>query len=817
MFRTRLTLGTLLTVLFSLIVTFAARNGHTAGSVVSHSQPGLQTGFTITSPAAGSLVPCGQPVTVTWTGGNPTDNVAVVLIDQATFSVYQGFGVVPNTGSQVVTIGPGSCGRQSLFYVEDSPRTTWTYGPVFNVACSNSISIADGDVAGLIAAINTANASTCLTTINLAPNGTYTLTSVAEDDGYAGGAGLPYIRHTLTINGNGATIQRSSAAGTPDFRIIYVFLSDLTLNSVTIRGGRGGNVNRGGGGIGMIGSNLVVTSSTITDNVGFGAGGGGIGSFISTFTIENSTISNNTSFSGYGGGGIINFASPAGSRIISSTIFENQNDLGRGDAIANAFSVPGSIVVKNSILASPTRGVSDDCYPAGTVVSSLGHNIVSDSTCVLTGPGDLENINPLLGPLANNGGLTATHLPLANSPALDAVPTPDCTDVNGAPLTVDQRGISRPQGPACDIGSVEAPPSADTTAPTVTCPAPATAFADSNCQAQVPDVLSTATASDDSGNVTLSQSPAAGTLVGLGTTTITVTATDAANNSASCTATLTVTDNTRPTVTCPSPVTASADSDCQALVPNVLSGVNASDSCGAVTLSQSPAAGTPVGLGATTITVTATDAANNSDTCTTTFTVTDSTPPSVSCPAPVTASADGNCQASVPNVLAGVNASDNCGAVTLSQSPAAGTLVGLGATTITVTATDAAHNSTSCTTTFTVTDHTPPSFTSAATVDQPVLWPPNHSMIDVTVNYSAVDCNAPACTLSVTSNEPVNGTGDGDMAPDWEIVDAQHVRLRAERAGNGNGRIYTITVTCVDAGGNSSGRSVNVNVPKSQK
>ena len=330
--------------------------------------------------------------------------------------------------------------------------TALTFSQEVHAATFN---VADGDVAGLIAAINSANASAGPTTINLAPNGTYTLTAVAEDDGYAGGAGLPYIRRPLTINGNGATIQRSSAAGTPDFRIVYVFLSDLTLNGVTIRGGRGGNVNRGGGGIGMIGSNLNVADSTITDNVGFGAGGGGIGSFASTFRIENSTISHNTSFSGYGGGGIINFSAGATSTITSSTIFDNQNDSGRGDAIADAFSGPGTMVVKNSVLASPTRGVSDDCYAAPGVVVSQGHNIAGDGTCSLTGPGDMNSTNPLLGPLANNGGNTPTHALLAGSPAIDAIPLADCTNTAGAPIIADQRGIFRPQGARCDIGAYE--------------------------------------------------------------------------------------------------------------------------------------------------------------------------------------------------------------------------------------------------------------------------------------------------------------------------------------------------------------------------
>src|SRR5213075_2725283 len=168
------------------------------------------------------------------------------------------------------------------------------------------------------------------------------------------------------------------------------------------------------------------------------------------------------------------------------------------------------------------------------------------------------------------------------------------------------------------------------------------------------------------------------------------TATDAHNNSTTCSQTITVIDSAATTVSCPAPTSASADSNCQAAVPNVLSGVTVSDNCssaGSITLSQSPAAGTMVGLGPHTITVTATDAAANSATCTTSFTVTDSTPPTVTCPAATSASAGANCQAAVPNVLSGVTASDNCSAasaITLSQSPAAGTQIGLGAHTITV-------------------------------------------------------------------------------------------------------------------------------------
>src|SRR5207237_8183587 len=105
---------------------------------------------------------------------------------------------------------------------------------------------------------------------------------------------------------------------------------------------------------------------------------------------------------------------------------------------------------------------------------------------------------------------------------------------------------------------------------------------------------------------------------------------------------------------CPVQTSASADGTCEAVGPNVLGGVTSSDSCSGtngITLVQSPAAGTLVGLGVNTITVTATDGACNSATCPTTFTVTDTTVPTVSCSAVPDASADGNCEEAGPNVL----------------------------------------------------------------------------------------------------------------------------------------------------------------------
>src|SRR5205085_652638 len=138
-------------------------------------------------------------------------------------------------------------------------------------------------------------------------------------------------------------------------------------------------------------------------------------------------------------------------------------------------------------------------------------------------------------------------------------------------------------------------------------------------------------------------------------------------------------------------------SQCSAVV--IYPQPTALDTCNLhVTVVCTPSSGSTFPKGTTTVTCTGTDTDTPPKTATCTFTVTvnDLEAPSVSCPAPTTASANGSCQAAIPNVLGGVTASDNCSTVPhimLSQSPTAGTLVGLGPHTITVTATDEANNS----------------------------------------------------------------------------------------------------------------------------
>lgn len=153
--------------------------------------------------------------------------------------------------------------------------------------------------------------------------------------------------------------------------------------------------------------------------------------------------------------------------------------------------------------------------------------------------------------------------------------------------------------------------------------------------------------------------------------------------------------------------------------------------------------------------------------------------------------------------------------ITLSQSPAGP--YPLGNTTVTLTVTDSHGAMSSCTAVVTVVDQTPPSVSNVSATPS-ILWPPNHHMVDVTVNYDTADnCGPITCGLSVTSNEPVDGLGDGDTAPDWEIVDAHHLRLRAERSGTGGGRVYTIRITCADDSGNTTVKTVMVSVPHDRR
>jgi len=207
--------------------------------------------------------------------------------------------------------------------------------------------------------------------------------------------------------------------------------------------------NNQGGGAFVDGT---IDDSLITANLANAAGG------IynpSTLLVRNSTISGNTATLGGGGiianaGGCIPRGGCFGAVFENVTVTENQSPRGSGVSLLPVSSAgatfTGSIVANNRI--------SSNCGPSA--ISSGGYNLSTDDSCQLTAIGDRQNVAPLLGSLADNGGPTLTHALLPGSPAIDAGPTSNCpaADQRGQPRPVDGDGDSKAR---CDIGAFEAP------------------------------------------------------------------------------------------------------------------------------------------------------------------------------------------------------------------------------------------------------------------------------------------------------------------------------------------------------------------------
>jgi hypothetical protein len=136
--------------------------------------------------------------------------------------------------------------------------------------------------------------------------------------------------------------------------------------------------------------------------------------------------------------------------VTHSTFAGNTTEGGTGAAVT---ALANTLTLKASILAN----ASENCYFVGGLILSSGHNLSTAATCSLTGTGDLTNAPAGLDPagLQDNGGPTATIGLLSTSAAIDHVPAP-CTDVDGAPIATDQRGVTRPGGAGCDVGAFEA-------------------------------------------------------------------------------------------------------------------------------------------------------------------------------------------------------------------------------------------------------------------------------------------------------------------------------------------------------------------------
>lgn len=335
------------------------------------------------------------------------------------------------------------------------------------------------------------------------PSGvTIVITGLAMQDGYFGGlccedvysAGGGAIENLGTLTLTGISISQSSGArggGINNWGTLTVNDSLIANNTSCCGLAAGGIWNAGtmtvhkstfvgnegyydGGGIFSGGPTSVDGSTFLNNHADHGAGGGiyGGGAPSTPVTVTNSTFLGNTAASNgggvsdgggaYGGGGTL---------LIANSTFSG-NGAGGGGDIAN-FS---NLTLKSTILANSSL-TGGDCYAGGGTTTSTGYNISDDGSCsgFMTAIGDVNNTPAGFDPsgLQSNGGPTQTIALLSTSPAVDSIPTSACTDVNGNPVTKDQRGISRPQGSACDAGAYELIPAANDGVPTgAVCVAP---------------------------------------------------------------------------------------------------------------------------------------------------------------------------------------------------------------------------------------------------------------------------------------------------------------------------------------------------------
>jgi streptogramin lyase len=225
----------------------------------------------------------------------------------------------------------------------------------------------------------------------------------------------------------------------------------------------------------------------------------------------------------------------------------------------------------------------------------------------------------------------------------------------------------------------------------------------------------------------------------------------------------------------------------------------------------------PYALGTTTVTLTATDDQGAADSCTALVKVVDDTPPQITCPALASANADAACRAAVPAV-GPATVTDNCtapGSLTVTQTPAPGTLLGPGTHTVAVSATDPSGNAASCTSAFTVIDNSPPVMSSS--VAETSLWPPNHNLENVGLAVSSTDnCGVTSSGVYVFGDEDDEmATGDGNHSPDAKSLAPGTLRLRSERRGDANGRVYLLISTGSDTAGNTGYKCSTVVVPHS--
>lgn len=225
-----------------------------------------------------------------------------------------------------------------------------------------------------------------------------------------------------TIVGNSA--QDAAGGIAVEEAIVVIVMSTVDGNTAGAEGGGIGVKS------GDATARLEVQQSTISNNTS-GGDGGGIGAVDALLSLTNVTLSDNVT--GAEGGGLALVGSSANAVIDHATIASNHSTTtGAGD---NLFA-SGPVTISNTIVADPASGTNQNCVGAA-FVTSLGHNLDSGTSCGFTATSDLSSTDPLLGPLADNGGSVFTRLPTAGSPAIDAAPM--------STQSLDTRGAIRPQ------------------------------------------------------------------------------------------------------------------------------------------------------------------------------------------------------------------------------------------------------------------------------------------------------------------------------------------------------------------------------------
>jgi hypothetical protein len=537
------------------------------------------------------------------------------------------------------------------------------------------------------------------------------------------------------------------------------------FDSVTGTSGNGGNGNYGGGGGGngydvsdagsggFGGGGGASIFGGAGGNGGFGAGGGagdgpghggdfggdadkqnggvgaGLGGAIfndgGVIDIRNSTFYKNLAdapIGGQDGGGAI-FSRNGSTTLLNSTLASNQTsgfpENGSGIFVLGD-GATASLTIRNTIMFSAN---TRDCVVAGSVNSDGSANLVGHNTGC---PGVVSSSDPLLGPFQiNPPGNTPTLAIPSNSPAFNAGDGQNC-------LSTDQRGVDRPQFAACDIGAYEV----DCIAFAMSCPPNKTQSNDpGQCGAVVTYIAPTVT-----GNCKPVCSPASGSFLPIGTTTVNCTA-----DIATCSFTVTVSDTQAPIITCPANITSSTDpNQCSAVVSYSMP--SASDNCPGVAVVCSPAPGSTFQKGTTTVNCTATDASQNTVSCSFTVTVNDLQSPSISCPPNINHSTDPGLCSAVVSYPAPV-VSDNCpGVGTPICSPPSGAAFPKGTTTVNCSVTDAANNHSVCAFTVTVNDTEAPTITCPANLNARTS---SVNDICAVVNFSLLaQDNCPGVTVS---------------------------------------------------------------------